>query len=115
MNDPYVYYMLSIVGLILCPVSMIVLKAFSYSDRDYDYDKEGVVTAAAGSWAIGIMYSIAMVLAAREFYKASLVSHEVVKYGYYWFFTPHIIGLWIVCGLRREVVNKAVAFIGRLK
>ncbi len=112
MNDPYVYYILSIVGLILCPVSAALLKCFPYGE---DYEAHDAAASVAGLWMFGIMYSILMVLISRDFYKVSLTTHEVVKYAYYWWFTPHIIGLLLVCSLRREMISKIVSFIGRLR
>jgi hypothetical protein len=91
---------------------MVVLNAFPYRE---DYEAREVASAATGAWSMGILYSLGMVLASYEFYKASLTTHDIVKYGYYGFFAPHIIGLLIVGALRWEMISKIVSFIGRIR
>jgi hypothetical protein len=107
MQDPYVYYILSIAGLILCPVSIVLLGVFKG-------DSDEAVNLSV-QWIFGILYSVIMSLISHEVYKSSLSSGSTIAYGAYVFFIPHVTGLWLTSLCLKEQIGETISFIGRLK
>jgi hypothetical protein len=107
MHDPHVYYILSIAGLILCPVSIVLLGVFKGSSDE--------AVGLSVMWIFGIAYSVIMSIFSYEAYKSSLSSGSTVAYGWYIFFIPHVTGILLTSLCFKKQIGEIVSFIGRLK